>query len=439
MQITRRSVTLGLGCLPFVAQALWADDAVITAEAVLARWYKLTLELVRHTATQTPPVASRAFAYLGITAHEVVAGTGASFTLAGQLNGLTATPACDPAQTYALPAMLHAAMAAAVAALFGNTGPTGQRAMDSMTAKLGERVAQGLDAAVLVRSLEQGRAVAGHILAWSEGDGGAVVENMGFPMTFAKSDVAGAWVPTNLIAVQQTPLLPNWGQNRPFAMPAGGAPCTVAVTIPYSTEPGSAFWVQAEDVMAVKAALTDEQKLIARFWSDDPMLSPTPPGHWVSIALQILERDGADVATRADVLARVGIAVADAFVACWATKFEVNLLRPITYIRKVMGEAKWEPLLNTPPFPEFPSGHSTQSAAAAVVLTACFGENFAFDDATHQDDGLPVRSFASFAAAAQEAAISRLYGGIHFREGIEAGLVQGNCVGAYAAALTTKV
>lgn len=437
MQINRRTVTLGLATLPLLPGLASADAAPITAEAVLARWYKLVLQLVRHTATQSPPVASRALAYLGITAHEVLAGTGVSLTLAGQVTALTPAPARDPAQTYALPAMLHAAMAHAVAAFFANTGPIGQRAMASMTAKLGQRVAEGVDAATLARSLDQGVAVASHILTWAQDDGGAAVANMGFPMDYPKSDVPGAWVPTNVIAVQQTPLLPDWGKNRPFAMPSMG--CGLSTQVPYSDVPGSPFWAQADEVIAIRASLTDEQKLIARFWSDDPMLSPTPPGHWISIALQILERDGADVATCADVLARVGIAVADGFIACWATKFEVNLLRPITYIRKVMGEAKWEPLLNTPPFPEFPSGHSTQSAAAAAVLTAYFGENFAFDDATHVDEGLPVRSFPSFVAAAQEAAISRLYGGIHFREAVEAGLTQGQCVGAHAAALQTKV
>jgi membrane-associated phospholipid phosphatase len=437
MPITRRAFSLGLASLPLLPKPSLAEVTPVTAEAVMSRWYKLVLELVRHTATYSPPVASRAFAYLGVTAHEVMAGTGASLTLAGQLNGLTPAPACDPAQDYALPAMLHGAMATAVAQFFGNTGPTGQRAMQSMAEKLGERVALGLDPGTLARSLDQGRAVAAHVLDWSQGDGGAVVENMGFPMEFTKSDQPGVWVPTNLIAVQQAPLLPNWGQNRSFAMPMA-TPCGLTVATAYSEEPGSPFWMQAEEVKAVKAALTDEQKLIARFWSDDPMLSPTPPGHWISIALQVLEARAAGAAEQADVLARVGIAVADAFIACWATKFDVNLLRPITYIRKVMGEAKWEPLLNTPPFPEFPSGHSTQSAAAAAVLTAFYGADFTFDDATHVDDGLPVRSFPSFAAAAEEAAISRLYGGIHFREGVEAGLIQGACVGAYAAALTTK-
>ncbi|MCU0904273.1 MAG: vanadium-dependent haloperoxidase, partial [Tabrizicola sp.] len=134
---------------------------------------------------------------------------------------------------------------------------------------------------------------------------------------------------------------------------------------------------------------------------------------------------------------KLGAAQADAFISCWATKYKYNLLRPVTYIKRVIDNA-WEPLLITPPFPEYTSGHSCQSGAASTVLTAVFGDSFAFDDETHVDEGLPVRSFPSFAAAAEEAAMSRLYGGIHFRFGNEAGLAQGRAVGALAAALRTE-
>ena len=128
---------------------------------------------------------------------------------------------------------------------------------------------------------------------------------------------------------------------------------------------------------------------------------------------------------------------ADAFIGCWAAKFQYDLVRPITYIRRVI-DPKWEPLLNTPPFPEYPSGHSMQSAAAAEALTGIFGENFAFEDTTRHGDGLKPRSFASFWAAADEAAISRLYGGIHFRAAIERGQEQGRCIAAYTNALRTR-
>jgi membrane-associated phospholipid phosphatase len=124
----------------------------------------------------------------------------------------------------------------------------------------------------------------------------------------------------------------------------------------------------------------------------------------------------------------VGIAVNDAFVACWNAKYRYNLLRPVTYIRRQI-EPRWLPLLTTPPFPEYPSGHSVQSGAAFAVLTDLFGTDYAFDDHTRDDRGLPTRHFTSFAAAAEEAAISRLYGGIHFRPAIALGVAQGRCIG----------
>jgi hypothetical protein len=244
-------------------------------------------------------------------------------------------------------------------------------------------------------------------------------------------------VPTSLVRQQQAPLLPQWGNNRPFVMPTGNA-CPLPPPPEYSEDPGSQFYAEAKEVFDVAANLTDEQKTIARFWSDDPMLSPTPPGHWMSIALQILERDGADVKTHLDVMTRLGIGMSDAFIGCWYSKFEYDLVRPVTYIRRVI-DPNWETALITPPFPEYPSGHSTQSGAAATVLTALYGSAYAFSDATHEDDGLAVRDYTSFWDAAEEAGLSRLYGGIHFRAAIERGLDQGRCIGEHTNALKTLV
>lgn len=402
-------------------------------ETVISTWYRLVLELVRHTATYSPPVASRAFGYLGVTTWETVAQCNGLGSLAGQLNDLTPPPVSDQALDTA--AVLHGALSTAVAQLFGNTGPTGQRALLAMTDKLGAKVAGGLDPALAKASLDHGAAIAGHILDWAATDGGAVVENMGFPQAYALTEGPAHWVPTSPIRLQQLPLLPDWGKNRPFAM-TGDQPCGLPAPPDYSEDPGSPFYAEAMELYETTRALTDEQKAIARFWSDDPMLSPTPPGHWISIFLQIAERDKLPAERLADGLVRLGVAVADAFIACWRVKYEYDLLRPVTYIRRLI-DPKWDPLLITPPFPEYPSGHSTQSAAAAAVLTALFGADFAFEDATLVADGIPARSFASFDAAAREAALSRLYGGIHYRAAIERGLEQGACVGAFATGLKT--
>ena len=154
------------------------------------------------------------------------------------------------------------------------------------------------------------------------------------------------------------------------------------------------------------------------------MLSMTPPGHWISIALQVAERADLPLDENVDLLARMGVAMADAFIGCWHDKFVYDLVRPITYIKKII-DPKWEPLLNTPPFPEYPSGHSTVSGAVDAVLTAFFGDNYAFEDKTGSPDGRNPRTFTSFREAAEEAGISRLYGGIHFRAAIVDGLDAG--------------
>lgn len=436
MGLTRRATLAALCGLPALPAMLRAEGAAPTP--VLRDWYRLVLELVRHTATYSPPVASRAFAYVGVTAFEAAAGGDAGLvSLAGQLNGLTPVPARDPAVAYDEALVLNAAMERAVTAFFGNTGPSGQQAMARMAERKRARLSEGLDPAVVERSIAHGLAVAEHILAWSAEDGGAVIVNMGFPYDYTPNPGPQAWVPTSTIRQQQAPLLPDWGNNRPFAMPTG-ASCGLPPPPAYSEEPGSAFYTEAFEVYETVRNLTEEQKVVARFWSDDPMLSPTPPGHWVSITCEILEAQGQPESRCAEVLALLGIAVADAFIGCWQSKFQYDLVRPVTYIKRVI-DPSWEPLLITPPFPEYPSGHSTQSGAAAEILTAIFGPGFAFSDSTHEDDGLATRQYSDFWAAADEAAMSRLYGGIHFRAAIERGLEQGRCIGAHAAALTTRV
>ncbi len=421
-------VLLTLCFLPTAGQA--ADGRL-----VMLQWYKLVLELVRHTPTYSPPVASRAFAYLGVTSYEVVASGDASLnTVAGQLNGLGPVPKRGKG-VYDEAVVMHAALAQSVRIFFGNTGPSGQQAMDRMDASLSEQIGVGLPGDVVARSEAYGRTVAQHIWLWSESDGGAVVDNMGFPQSWLLNPAPGHWVPTSTIVQQQAPLLPDWGKNRPFAMPQN-ASCALPPPPEYTEDMGSEFYKQALEVYATSLTLTGEQKAVARFWSDDPMLSPTPPGHWVALTLALIDKEGLDLPHAADALMRLGVGVADGFIGCWHAKFQYDFIRPITVIHDLI-DPNWDAMLITPPFPEYPSGHSTQSAAAATVLAGVFGDDYAFDDATHEEDDLGTRHFASFWAAAEEAAISRLYGGIHFRAAIEEGLAQGKCIGAYSVGLRT--
>ena len=198
----------------------------------------------------------------------------------------------------------------------------------------------------------------------------------------------------------------------------------------FSTNSASDFYAAALEVYNVGVGLTTEQKTIAGYWSDGPVTTGTPPGHWIAIVSQIARNDRLSLAAAAEAYARVGIAVHDAFIACWNAKYIYNLQRPVTYINHNIN-ATWRSYIVTPAFPTYSSGHSTQSGAAARVLTDMFGAK-RFTDTTHTDHGLQPaqqpRTFNSFDEAAAEAAISRLYGGIHYAFDNDNGLACGQCI-----------
>ena len=172
--------------------------------------------------------------------------------------------------------------------------------------------------------------------------------------------------------------------------------------------------------------LTTEQRSIASYWADGGGTF-SPPGHIISIAVQIARNKNLTLGQTAMLLAKVGIALNDAGVVCWRAKFKHNLMRPVTYIRNYI-DPNWLPLIATPPFPSYTSGHSTFSASASRLLSIRFGNHFAFTDSTKLPYGFGVRSFQSFNEAAEEAAVSRLYGGIHYEFDNDEGLSCGKLI-----------
>jgi len=397
-------------------------------ESTIARaWFARLLDLVRETRGYSPPVAARAFAYVGLAGYEaVVPGVPGYRSMAGHLPGL-AVPAAGRNTAYDWGEVANAALATVSRRLFPTTPA---ERIEGLEAANVSGLRSALPPGVFDRSEERGRAVAEAVFAWSRGDGG----HEGYLTNFPPYDVPtgpGLWTPTPPDYLP--PLQPFWGQNRCLAIPSGGA------VLPgdhpaYCEEPGSAFHREALEVYETVRDRTPEQDAIARFWSDDPGQTPTPPGHSVSIATQVLEAEQASLAVAADTYLRIGLAVSDAFVACWHEKYRYLLLRPVTYLRRLV-DPDWLPPLVTPPFPEYPSGHSVQSGAAFQVLTDLFGDDYSFVDHTHDTRGLPPRAFGSFLEAAEEAALSRLYGGIHFRAAIVNGVEQGRQIGRSVATL----
>ncbi|MBZ0287660.1 MAG: vanadium-dependent haloperoxidase, partial [Anaerolineae bacterium] len=221
---------------------------------------------------------------------------------------------------------------------------------------------------------------------------------------------------------------PYWGMIRPFGLYSPDA-CDVPMRMDFSTDPDSTFYKQAVEVMETGNNLTPEQRETALFWVDTPGETGTPAGHWVMIENQLVDVLDMDLGRASEMYILVGLALGDSFISAWNLKYQVLLLRPITYIQENL-DKNWQSLVATPGFPEYPSGHSVVSGAAAEVLTNMFG-TVAFTDRSGRKHGHEDRSFLSFQHAADEAAMSRLYGGIHYRAAIENGLRQGRCIGQY--------
>ncbi len=395
-------------------------------------WMNTFRTLTKKSAGFTPPVAARAFGYAGLTLYEtVVYGMPNHQSIQNQLSTGLKINAPDTTLEYNWAVAANAAMAETARLYYANMPESQQIAVAQLEEATYNNIreAGSLSGATLVRSKAWGVYVAQTIFEWSKTDGGHVGYTRNFPKDYIIPIGSGKWIPT--LPLYQSPMQPNWGNNRTF-VPNITNLTQPTTPIVYSEDTASTFFKEARIVYNAVKNGTAEQKIIARFWSDDPGEPGTPSGHSMSITTIVLQKEGADLGKSAEVYAKVGMGVSDAFVSCWKCKFVHNYMRPISYIRMKI-DPSFTSLLNTPPFPEYPSGHSVQSGAASKVLTDVFGTNYLFVDKTHQSrtdiDGTP-RPYRSFLEFASEAAISRLYGGIHYQEGIDQGLVQGTKVGA---------
>lgn len=391
---------------------------------VAVEWFELLYDIVKAERT-TPPPASRIYGITAVALYEsIVAGAPENRSLVGQLNGLIALPQPNK-KTLHLPTVANTTLADTIRGLSPNLSAASLYAIKSLELSFANRYRASVPQTVYDSSVAHGKAVASAILGWAAGDGFSINNNC----VYMPAAVAGAWQPTPP-AFNPNPLQPCWGFIRPMVLTSGGE-CPPSGHPPFSTDNASAFYAAGLEVYNVGLGLTTEQKTIADYWADGAAATGTPPGHWIAIVSQIAENDRLSLAAAAEAYARVGIAVHDAFIACWNAKYVTNLQRPVTYIRQNINSS-WTPYIATPAFPTYTSGHSTQSGAAARVLTDLFGIK-RFTDTTHQDHGLvpaqQPRTFNSFDEAAAEAAISRLYGGIHYTFDNNHGLACGQCIG----------
>ncbi|MGM9475316.1 vanadium-dependent haloperoxidase [Pedobacter sp. GSP4] len=379
----------------------------------------------------SPPVASRIFVYANIAAYEIQVKNNRQFlSLKGQLNNFNGIPNPDKKKISYSIAATYAYWLIGKRLVFSE-----QVALDSLNNILSWYKAKGYPDTIVQNSILYGKMVSDTVLKWVDQDQYKETRKL---RRYSLVKQEGNWAPTPpgyMAAVE-----PYWNRIRPLVMKTADQ-FKPAAPPPYSKDKNSAFFTNANEVYTVGRNLDEKQLDIAKFWDCNPFFlnlnghmnyatkKISPGAHWISIAGIASRLKNFNYVQSSSVYASTCIALFDAFISCWDEKYRSNYIRPETFINANIDE-NWRPILQTPPFPEYPSGHSVASTAAACVLTKIFGDKFKFQDNTETDFGLPVRSFTSFNQAANEAAISRLYGGIHYRPAIENGQIQGRNIGA---------
>ena len=383
----------------------------------------------------SPPVAARIYAYMSVAGYEAAIQESTEHqSFAGQLNGLTEVPKPVPGEEYSFQLASMQAMLKV-----GRTLVFSEDKMDEFYEKIMNDVhATGIPDDVFERSIAYGNQVADHVLAWSGKDN--YKQSRSFPKYTIETGEA-TWKPTP--PAYMDAVEPHWNKIRTFAIDSAGQFKPVPPTA-FSKDKNSQFYKEAVEVYEMGKTLTDEQRAIASFWDCNPFMMNvkghvmfatkkiSPGGHWMNITHVACKKGKASFVKSAEAYARVALGLVDGFISCWDEKYRSRVLRPETYINQYIDE-EWTPLLQTPPFPEYTSGHSVISSASAITLTKLFGDNFAFTDSTEVEFGMPSRNFKSFIEAADEAAISRMYGGIHYRPAVANGVVEGRALGEYLA------
>nr|WP_103071678.1 vanadium-dependent haloperoxidase [Aquimarina sediminis] len=417
----------------FISCSDHTKPIIITAENYHKSVDKVT-EIMIHDIF-SPPVASRIYAYPNIAAYEILAQKDSTLSsISGQLNGLTKIP--KPGKDEEINDRLSSLVAhfeLSKRLIFSENKM--QEFIDSVYTSW-----EQINKEEYLVSKAYGLKVVEHIDKWSGTDNYAQTRTM--PKYSVDYDAPERWQPTP--PAYMDGIEPHWNKIRPFFLESADEFKPIAPP-DFSLDKESVFYKELQEVYDISTEMSKEgdesEKIkIAQFWDCNPYVSVTrghlmfatkkitPGAHWVGITKIALRKENADFNQTVFAYTKVSIAIADAFISCWDEKYRSNLVRPETLINRHIDE-QWKPILQTPPFPEYVSGHSVVSGASAEVLTNIFGDNFSFNDNTEIPYGLPIRQFSSFKEAAQEAAMSRLYGGIHYRAAVEVGLNQGIQIG----------
>lgn len=408
---------------------------------VAIAWIKMQQKLFMGTPDLLPHITTRTYGYVGLSLYEsIVPGMSGYQSIASQLNGEIVLPVIEQGKKYHWPASANAALAFMLKNLLPHATPALLNSVDSLEADFYIKFQTDAGAEELQRSSDFGKQIAMAIFEWSKTDGGHEAYKNPFSDTYVPPTGPGKWVATGEFPFTK-PVYPYWGNNRTFI--PGLAEATQPAPPPaYSEQPGSVFFTAVNEIYAMSQNLSHEDSLTAKFWGYE-LLTPgevavfEDASHAANIATQMIVLKKLSLQDAAVLYCKHGMAGNEAAISCVKTKFHYNLVRPITYIRTVLGHREWHPVIHTPPFPEYTSAHAAISMASAAVLEETFGKNLAFTDHSFVGSYGP-RSFDSFEAYAKEAALSRLQAGIHYRFAMDEGLKQGRKVAAIVNQLKFK-
>lgn len=382
-----------------------------------------------------PPLAARFFSYACLSGYEIISQNDSAFkSLHGVINKYPLIPKPDSVTGYdyqlsALLAMIGTAK---------KMQPSGKRLEVLEKAIIDSCKREGLDEEQITQSQKYAAVITKAILAYAKGDSYGKISNL---QRYTPLQGEQYWYPTPpayLPAVE-----PHFNTVRPFFLDSADQ-FVPPPPVPFSKDKHSVFYKMLYDnYKQGESFITEDHRLIAAYWDCNPfavqddghmmvgLKKMSPGAHWLGITGIVCKAEKKSLSESFFIHAMVAMGLMDSFIGCWNEKYSSNRVRPETAIRNVI-DPHWKPLLQTPPFPEYLSGHSCISSTSQVILSHYVGNNVAFTDTVEVSFGLPSRHFTSFKQAAQEAAISRFYGGIHYMDAIDNGLVQGEKVGNYA-------
>ena len=432
MQMFRYSGALMLVLLLTACKKENADYADKASDPeIFHKSFKALTDVIVHDIF-SPPVASRIYVYSSIAGYEAARWRDTSFhSLAGRIPHLSAGPAPDTSKEYCFEMAATLAMLRVGKALIFSEDSI-QKRIDQVKV---EYQSTGMPEEIFERSAQFADSVAAHILRWSGKDN--YKQSRSFPKYSIQRDPA-TWRPTP--PGYMDGIEPSWNKMRTMLMDSASQ-FKPAPPTPYNmTDKTSQYYQEAMEVYNVVKNASKEQTEIANFWDCNPYkLNVTghvmhatkkisPGGHWINITGLACRQSKSGFLPSIKAYAYVSLGLFDAFISCWDEKYRSNAVRPETVINEQI-DPEWLPMLQTPPFPEYTSGHSVASGATGVILSDLFGDQFSFVDDTEVEFGLQTRSYTSFEQAVQEASISRLYGGIHFMPAIKNGVIQGKSIG----------